>query len=85
MYLRVLIDCGLRINAHVTMTHDKCVTKLGLISKTRYLFDMETAKMLYISTILPILDYCGTVFVVASKGELEKLYRLQNAALRVVL
>ena len=85
LYLGVLIDSGLKMNAHVEMTYDKCVTKLGLISKTRYLFDSKTAKMLYISLILPILDYCGSVFMIAPKRDLEKLQRLQNVALRIVL
>ncbi len=85
LYLGVLIDSGLRKNAHVEMTYDKCVSKLGLILKMRYLFDMKTAKMLYVSTILPILDYCGSVFMVAPKLDLEKLQCLQNVALRIVL
>ena len=67
------------------MTYDKCVSKLGLISKTRHLFDTKTARLVYISTVLPILDYCSTVFMVAPKTELEKLQKLQNVALRIVL
>ena len=85
LYLGVLIDSGLRMSAHVDMTHDKCVSKLGLISKTRYLFDMKMAKMLYISTVLPIFDYCGSVFMVAPAKDLERLQRLQKVALRIIL
>ena len=73
LYFGVLIDSGLCMSAHVEMTHDKCVSKLGLISKTRHLFDMKTAKMLYISTVLSIFDYCGSVSMVAPVNDLERL------------
>ncbi len=85
LYLGVLLDSGLKLSNHVSMTYDKCVTRQGLIAKTRDHFDLPTARLLYISLILPILDYCSSVFMVAPKGELDKLQKLQNIALRIVL
>ena len=46
------------------------MAKLGLIAKTQHLFDMQTARLLYITLLLPVMDYCSSVFMVAAKGEL---------------
>ena len=55
-----------------------------MIYKTRHLFNYDTARLIYLTTILPILDYCSSVYRVAPEYELQKLQRLQNAALRLI-
>ncbi len=84
LYLGVIIDSGLKFNLHVNNIYDKCVKKLGLIAKTRNLFDYQTSRLLYLTTLLPIIDYCSSVYSVANQSELEKLQKLQNVALRMV-
>ena len=84
LYLGVMLDSGLRMNAHVQMVYDKCVQKLGLIAKTRHLFDSATSRLLYITTLLPVIEYCSSVYMVANQTELEKLQKLQNVALRMI-
>ncbi len=84
LYLGVIIDSGLKFNSHVSSTYYKCVNKLGLICKTRHLFDYHTSRLLHMSTILPVIDYCSSVYAVANQNELERLQKLQNVALRVI-
>ncbi len=84
LYLGVIIDAGLKFTAHVNSTYDKCVNKLGLICKTRNLFDYKTSRLLYMTTVLPVLDYCSSVYSVASATDLERLQKLQNVALRII-
>ena len=84
LYLGVIIDSGLKFNAHVNNTYDKCVKKLGLICKTRNLFDYHTSRMLYMTTLLPVLNYCSSVYSVANQSELDQLQKLQNVALRMI-
>ena len=84
LYLGVLLDSSLKLNAHISMTYDKYVSKLGLIAKTRHLFDKTTARLLHLTTILPIIDYCSSVYMFGNQTELEKLQKLQNVALRMV-
>ena len=66
------------------MVYDKCVQKLGLIAKTRHLFDQPTPRLLYITIVLPVIDYCPSVYMVANQTELDKLQKLQNIALRII-
>ena len=84
LYLGVVIDSGLRFNSHVNTIYDKCASKLGLICKTRKLFDYRTSRLLYVTTLLPVIDYCNSVYSVASQSELERLQKLQNIAIRVI-
>ena len=84
LYLGVILDSGLKMVPHCESIYDKCVKKLGLIYKTRHLFDYETARLIYLTMVLPILDYCSSVYTVAPEYELQKLQRLQNAALRLI-
>ena len=80
LYLEVIIDSGLKMNNHVNSIHDKCINKLGLICKTRYLFDYHISRLLYMTTLLPVLDYCSSVYSVANQTELDCLQQLQNIA-----
>ena len=66
------------------MVNDKCVQKLGLIAKTRHLFDRQTLILLYLTTILPVIDYCSSVYMVRNQTELDKIQKLQNVALRII-
>ena len=84
LYLGVILDSGLRLAPHYESIYDKCVKKLGLIYKTRHLFDYATARLIYLTMILPILDYCSSVYSVAPEYELQKLHHLQTAALRLI-
>ena len=78
------MDSGLKFNSHVSTIYDKCSSKLGLICKTRKLFDYQTSRLLYITTVLSVLDYCNSVYAVANQTELERLQKLQNIALRII-
>ncbi len=84
LYLGVMLDSGLKLNLHVQFVYDKCIKKLGLIAKTRHLFDRQTSRLLYITIVLPVIDYCSSVYMVANQTELDKLQKLQNVALRLI-
>ena len=47
-------------------------------------FDYKTSRLLYMTTILPVIDYCCTVYCVANATELDRLQRLQNVALCMI-
>ena len=57
--------------------------KISLIAKTRHLFDVSMAR-LCMSTVLPVFSYCS-VCMVGNRSDLEKLQKLQNMALRIIL
>ncbi len=84
-YLGVYVDCNLSMNAHVDKLVDKVLKRLGLLYKTRWLFDLETAKMLYQTLILPHFDFGDVVYSVVPQYQYDRLQKIQNAACRLIL
>ncbi len=84
-YLGIILDPNLLFDKHIDYIIDKSTTKLGLLYKTRWLFNMETAKMLYGSLVTPYFDLGNTVYMVAPQYQLNRLQVVQNAAARLIL
>ncbi len=73
------------IDAHIEKIVDKTTTKLGLLYKTRWLFDRETALMLYKSLIIPHFEFGSVIYEISLKYQLQHLQVIQNAAARLIL
>ncbi len=54
-YLGLVLDQNLCFDKHIDFIVDKTTMKLGVLYKTRWLFDLSTAKMLYCALIVPTL------------------------------
>ena len=83
-YLCVYLDCSLSFNTHVDKLVDKVLECLGLIYKTRWLFDLETAKMPYQTLILAHFDFGDVVHLVVPQYQHDCLHKIQNAARRLI-
>ncbi len=66
-YLGLILNQYLCFDKHVDYIVDKTTTKLGILYKTRWLFDLDTARMLYCSLIVPHFDLGNTVYTVAAQ------------------
>ena len=84
-YLGLTLDPNLCFDEHIDSVVDKTTTKLGVLYKTRWLFDLGTAKMLYSALILPHFDLGNTVYSVAAQYQLKRLQVIQNVAARLIL
>ncbi len=84
-YLGMILDKHLCFNHHIDHIVNKTTTKLGLLYKTRYLFNEGTALMLYKSLITPHFDYGSILYEVAPQYQLQRLQTIQNAAARLIL
>ena len=76
---------NLCFDRHIDSVVDRTTTKLGVLYKTRWLFDLSTAKMLYRALIVPHFDLRNTVYTVAAQYQLKWLQVIQNAAARLIL
>ena len=56
-----------------------------MLRKTRNDISMYTANIVYKSYVLPILDYCDTVWNCCNVGDEEKIEKIQRRAARVVM
>ncbi len=84
-YLGICLDSHLQFHDHVDQIVDKAATKLGLLYKTRWLFDEETALMMYKSLTSPHIDFGFVVYEVCPKYQLQRLQVIQNDAARMIL
>ncbi len=84
-YLGMILDQQLHFHAHIDHIIDRTTNKLGLLYKTRALFDEKTALMLYKALITPHFDYGCLLYEIAPEYQLKRLQVIQNAAARLIL
>jgi len=77
--LGVILDSELRWNKHIDYIESKAFKRLGLVRTiSRGISDENIKKMLYQSTIRPILEYCSCVWGVQGIKTTERLERIQK-------
>ena len=82
-YLGIVLDASLTWNAHVDYLIGKVRKRLAMLGRIRKNINMYTAGTVYTSFVLPILDYCDTVWSCCGSVNTDKLEKLQRRAARV--
>ena len=83
-YLGVVLDETLSWNAHVNCILTKAGKKIGMLGRIREAITSSTASILYKSFILPVSDYCDTVWNCCGKVNSETLEKLQRRAALII-
>ena len=83
--LGLIIDETLNWQDHINMVCDKISSKLGVLYRQRHLLRKEAKLLYYNSYILPHMDYCVTIWGNANKSQIQRIYRLQKRAARIIL
>ena len=83
-FLGVILDNKLHWHAHCDYICGKFSKGIGIIIKTRNVFNETTLLSLYNSLILPYVSYCIQVWGKAYDTHLKHVMVLQNKAVRVV-
>ena len=84
-YLGVIHDASLTWNAHVEYVIGKVRKRLAMLGRIRKNINMYTAGTFYTSFVLPIGDYCVTVWSCCGSVNADKLEKLQRLAARNVI
>ena len=84
-YLGVTLDSNLTWTPHVDKLYSKASSRIGVLRRIRPFLDISTAKLVYSTTILPILDYCDVVWDNCNVTSSQKLQRLQNRSARIIM
>ena len=58
-YLWVVTDSNINMNQHLQNLCDRLLYKLSIFAKARHMFDFSTSRLLYMSIVLPLFDYCN--------------------------
>ena len=84
-YLGVLIDDKLNWKQHIDSVAKKVGRNLGILRRVSKHLPMKTRKMLFNAIVLPHLDYCCVVWANCTKELQQKLQRLHNYGMRIIL
>ena len=83
--LGVFIDENLDWTAQIDTLCTKISTRLNLLSRIKKSLPLETRKLYFNGYILPILDYCCTIWGNTSDQNTNRLDKLQKRAARIIL
>ena len=84
-YLGVIIDRGLNWKSHIDRVRKKSLACLASIRRAGAYLHCHAGKMLYQSFALPHLDYCAVVWNGCGVGLSDRIQRVQNYAMRIIL
>ena len=84
-YLGIALDASLTWNEHVDYLISKVRKRLAMLGRIRKNINMYTAGTVYTSLVLPILDYCDTVWSCCRSVNTDKLEKYQRRAARIVM
>ena len=83
--LGVQIDNILSWDDHINKLCKNLSMRIGILRKLRPFTQRNVLLMVYNALFLSVVDYCCTVWGSTSKTNLQKLYKLQKRAGRVIL
>ena len=83
--LGVSIDDGLTWREHIESLRRKCFCGLAKLRKLREVLPTETKRKVYNALVLPHLDYCSVVWQECTKELQQKVERIQNYGMRLIL
>jgi hypothetical protein len=84
-YLGLNLDCNLNWHEHIDRMCKKIKQRLGVLKRVRKYLDQDTTTLLFNAMILPIADYCDTVYGTCGKTLLSKVNRLLCKGGRIIL
>jgi len=81
----VSIDNNLLWHDHIDKLCKTLSSKIALLSRIKKYLPTETRNLYYKHYILPTMDYCSNVWGNGAKSELDRIYKLQKRAARIIL
>ena len=84
-YLGLWMDTNLNWKFHLEKMRNKIKQRTGILRRVRPFIDQKLSLMLYNALILPLFDYCDTVYANCNITELINLQRLQTRAGKIIL
>lgn len=84
-YLGFIVDRQMKFKEHIQYICKKVAKKIGVLSRCSSYLTVESRKLVYNTIILPHFLYGATIIYLAQQNELNRLQKLQNKAMRIIL
>ena len=79
------MDESLSRNVHVNYLISKVSKRIGILGCTRRSISMHTVTIIYKSFILPVIDYCNTVWSCCGCVNADNVEKIQRCAARIIM
>ena len=73
------------MNTLIALLRNKVTHRLNLLRRIRKYLDTDTCKLLYMTLVQPLMEYCDIVWSNADSMCLQRLLRLQKREARIIL
>ena len=83
--LGVYVDHNLRWQNHINSIQKRLVSLIGLLYRIRPFLDKASMLLFYNAYVLPVLDYCISIWGHSAEIHMHKLQILQNRAASIIL
>ena len=83
-FLGVQIDNKLTWKAHISHICNKMSKSIAILRMVRSVFPLYILRMIYMSIVFTHINYCILVWGGADKAHVEKLFKLQKKAIRII-
>lgn len=84
-YLGVMIDSNLKIKSHIDYVCKKVAKKVGFLARISKNLNFMDKITIYKTIIAPHFDYCATFLLQCGQNEMNRMQKIQNRAMRIVL
>ena len=84
-YLGMWMDVNLNWHHHIDVMRGKIAKRLGVLRRVRNYLTDDLTTQLYNAMVLPLFDYCDTIYGTTDQKALTKLQRLQNRGAKTIL
>ena len=84
-YLGTHLDSRVNFNYHIDYMCRKISKAIGVMKYVSKYVPQQSKKLIYNTIVMPHFDYCCTVWSATSKYNIERLQKLQNRAMRIIL
>ena len=84
-YLGVVIDDKMSLKPNTDYVCKKLSKKIYFLGRIRKKLSITTAIKIYNAIVKPHFQYCSTILFLTSQGDIARLQKLQNKAMRIIL
>lgn len=84
-YLGFIVNDRMKMKSHVDYISKKVAKKIGFIARINRKLPIQQRILLYKSIVAPHLEYCPTVLFMCGENEMQRLQKLQNRAMRIII
>ena len=83
-HLGLYVNSSFNLNSHLEISYKKAAGRLKLLAKPRKHLDLQSARDVYCSMIMPVFTYCGVLQIQLSETKKKQLKMFHDRCVKIV-